>query len=177
MKFSVVNARLFSSFIKVKNYPKDLFLIPQNSSKYAVSFLPDLKSSSGIIGWVDARKNLVGDNSLVVDDINPAEFTENKEFETLLHKVIAENIPDDKITQSFALHQKEGWLNINDSRVFSHWGRVSDPEDIFGSIMLEKGVMIPGSYQRMPTHRFVSLNGLFQTSDFIHEKLLEKIKS
>ncbi|KAJ3023406.1 hypothetical protein HKX48_003323 [Thoreauomyces humboldtii] len=79
--------------------------------------------------------------------------------------------------KGLAMYQKTGYLNINDERTFAPFGRVSDPEDILGTCLLEEGEIVEGSYERMPTHRIVSGGGLFQLSEFIHEKLLERLRS
>ncbi|RKP27733.1 hypothetical protein SYNPS1DRAFT_10650, partial [Syncephalis pseudoplumigaleata] len=60
-----------------------------------------------------------------------------------------------------------------DERNPAPWGRIPDPEDIFGSVQLKEGAIVPRSFQPMPTHRMVSSNGLFRLSDTLHAALLE----
>ncbi len=52
------------------------------------------------------------------------------------------------MVQSIAVYQKSGHLNINDERSPSLFGRVNDPEDIFGTVLLDKGTIVPGTYER-----------------------------
>ncbi|KAJ3395636.1 hypothetical protein HDU80_010269 [Chytriomyces hyalinus] len=67
-------------------------------------------------------------------------------------------------------------MNISDQRTYTPWGRVSDPEDLLGSVLLKDGNIVEKSYERTPTHRLVSLNGLVQLSEFLHAKLVEKLQ-
>ncbi|KAI8893932.1 hypothetical protein BC833DRAFT_506106, partial [Globomyces pollinis-pini] len=61
--------------------------------------------------------------------------------------------------------QKIGYLNINDKRVMAPWGRINDPEDIFGTVLLDNGRIVENTFEPMSTHRIVSRNGLFQLND------------
>ncbi|KAI8579073.1 hypothetical protein K450DRAFT_243723 [Umbelopsis ramanniana AG] len=150
------------------------------SKKYPVSFLSDKELPSGsaiedfpraVIGW-----------SASEGDINPGTFAENEEFADLLHKVIGDNVDkvDDSSLKGMAEWQQEGWLHVADERNPPPWGRIPLPEDIFGSVLLSKGIIQPNTYQRMPSHRFVTSNGLFQLSppmqSILRSTLLEEIK-
>lgn len=53
--------------------------------------------------------------------------------------------------------------------------RVNDPEDIIGTVLVMKGVVIEGTLEMMPTHRLISSAGLFQLNEFMHNRLLEDI--
>ena len=65
-------------------------------------------------------------------------------------------------------------FNLN---VVKPFGRVADPEDILGTVLLKDGKMVQGSFERMPTHRLVSRNGLTVLSESIHKKLVESLLS
>ncbi|KAI9009474.1 hypothetical protein BC832DRAFT_516991, partial [Gaertneriomyces semiglobifer] len=108
------------------------------------------------------------------NQLKASQFVENAEFGDLVHKVIEENILEDEEMQAAAKYQKVGFLNINDQRVYVPWGRVSDAEDILGTVRLSDGAIVPSTYERMPTHRLVSGNGLFQLTEFLHQRLLER---
>ncbi|CAO3663996.1 unnamed protein product [Umbelopsis vinacea] len=148
--------------------------------KYPVSFLshkelPEGRSienySRAVIGWSTSERQ-----------INPSTFAENEEFAELMHKVIGENIHtiDDPSLKGMAEWQQEGWLHIADERNPPPWGRIPLPEDIFGSVLLSKGVIQPQTYQRMPSHRFVTSNGLFKLSDpmqrILYNTLLKEVE-
>ncbi|KAI9104829.1 hypothetical protein DFS34DRAFT_604677 [Phlyctochytrium arcticum] len=154
-------------------YPYPLHVhAPTNSLSFLSS--QDLKDralvSKQIIGWVTKEVPSV-------DKLGPASFKANREFEELIQEVLAEWVTHDEGFQGLAQHQKVGFLNINDQRTPSPWGRVSDPEDILGTIQLDNGKLVSGSYEGMPTHRLVSGNGLFQLSELLHGKLLDKLRS
>lgn len=72
------------------------------------------------------------------------------------------------------------WLHVADERNPPPWGRIPLPEDIFGSVLLSKGVIQPQTYQRMPSHRFVTSNGLFKLSDpmqrILYNTLLKEVE-
>jgi len=55
--------------------------------------------------------------------------------------------------------------------------RIPDPENIFGSVNINKGMLVIESYQPTQTHRLVSMNGKFQLGSFLEEKLLEEAKN
>ena len=72
------------------------------------------------------------------------------------------------------------WLHVADERNPPPWGRIPLPEDIFGSVLLSKGIIQPNTYQRMPSQRFVTSNGLFQLSSpmqsILRATLLKEVK-
>ncbi|KAJ3320670.1 hypothetical protein HDV06_005078 [Boothiomyces sp. JEL0866] len=104
------------------------------------------------------------------------DFQENGKFNKLLYGTIKENLDKCEYTKALALNQKAGYLNINDLRVGSIFGRVNDPEDIFGSVLVKDGKIDSSTFEIMPTHRLVSSNGLFQLTDYIHGKLVESME-
>ncbi|KAH8550120.1 hypothetical protein BGW37DRAFT_500223 [Umbelopsis sp. PMI_123] len=145
------------------------------SRKYPVSFLSDKELPSGssiedfpraVIGWSRSE-----------GELNAGTFVENEEFAELLHKVIGDNVDkvDDSSLKGMAEWQQEGWLHVADERNPPPWGRIPLPEDIFGSVLLSKGSIQPNTYQRMPSHRFVTSNGLFQLSSPMQRILLSTL--
>lgn len=107
--------------------------------------------------------------------LNPGEFKINKEFETLLYNVIKDNIKSDDIFKSRALHQYSGYLNINDERAPISYGRVADPEDIYGSVFIENGIIIPKTFEKLNTHRLYTSQGFFKLTPHLEEKLIEAL--
>ncbi|TPX59258.1 hypothetical protein PhCBS80983_g02605 [Powellomyces hirtus] len=168
-----VQLRHSSIAVRAASYPYPLWIIPQETDRSAISVLApeELEGNNGnvIVGWA---KGLPKDST----DLKPAGFTGNSEFEDVLHDVLKQHISEDVGAQGLAMHQKLGYLNINDERSYAPFGRVSDPEDILGTCRLDDGKIVPGSYERMPTHRIVSGNGLFQLSEYIHEKLVARLR-
>eukprot|EP00842_Homolaphlyctis_polyrhiza_P003621 jgi/Hompol1/425/HPOL_000142-RA len=136
-------------------YENGLFVADAGNNKLALSLTPS-DSKLPIVGWLIKDK---AEAMLKTGAVDPNAFIENPEFETPL-----------------AVNQKEGFLNVNDQRVFSTWGRVNDPEDILGHVLLKDGVVQPNTYTRMPSHRLFSRNGLFVLTDFLHQKLIDASK-
>ncbi|KAJ3085230.1 hypothetical protein HK102_000197, partial [Quaeritorhiza haematococci] len=94
----------------------------------------------------------------------------------VLQETLKAHICEDEVVQAMAYNQRDGWLNIGDERVFMPYGRVPDPEDIIGGLRIKDGFVVPGTFERMPTHRLVTINGLFRLTEFMHGKLVEQLK-
>lgn len=76
-------------------------------------------------------------------------FKDAPGYEIALHKTIASHYLQDPSIIALAEHVKNGWLHIPDQRMFSPYGRVPDPEDIFGTVLVKEGMCVAGSYQRL----------------------------
>ncbi|KAJ3254542.1 hypothetical protein HK103_007096 [Boothiomyces macroporosus] len=126
-------------FLK-SNYPKGLYFYP-TGNKFLVSFVKpqSFKPSQITIGTAE--------NESLKD------FKENSKFSKLLYSTIKENLDQCEYTKALALNQKSGYLNINDLRVGAIFGRVNDPEDIFGSVLIKDGKIDKSTFEIMPTHR------------------------
>ena len=60
--------------------------------------------------------------------------------------------------------------------LMGRFGRIPEPEDIIGSVLVKEGEVQPETYQDMPTYRFVTREGPMKLSPFLLEKLREKIR-
>ncbi|KAF9582679.1 hypothetical protein BGW38_010897 [Lunasporangiospora selenospora] len=134
-------------------------------SNFALSFLPTFpRHNRQVIGYLSHGHG----SGLVVPEgglqVKPNKFTENEAFNTVLHSAVLQQ-------------QLEGWTHITDYRNPPPYGRIPTPEDIFGSVQIVDGKFQNSSYQRMPSHRIVSSNGLFQLSDHLHEKLIQYLRN
>ncbi|KAF2671345.1 hypothetical protein BT63DRAFT_423557 [Microthyrium microscopicum] len=72
-----------------------------------------------------------------------------------------------------------GWVHVSDSRRPPDWGRISDPEDIFGSVEVDaegKFVGENGNYQDSGTYRMITRDGILGLSPFLMGKLVERLK-
>ncbi|KAJ3110444.1 hypothetical protein HK100_003030 [Physocladia obscura] len=154
-------------------YPYTLKWTSTETPLTAVSFskISDPASSpptvdTRVIGWINGPANTLP---------TPRNFTPNPRFEDFLHSVLKETVHTDVGWQAMAVNQKEGYMTVTDARVFTPWGRVADPEDLVGAVLLKNGKIVEGSYERMPAHRLVSTNGLFQLSETLHAKLIERL--
>ncbi|KAG8856448.1 hypothetical protein FRB96_006414 [Tulasnella sp. 330] len=113
-------------------------LSSSHSPVFALSFL-DKPLNEGhprsriIIGWVTEGTGEDGIGS---------GFQENPPFRELLHESIACALaaPDlDPSIAAEAVQRGEGYLHINDHRNIPAMGRIGDPDDIIGSVMVQDG--------------------------------------
>lgn len=59
------------------------------------------------------------------------------------------------------------------------FGRIADPEDIFGTVEVDgrgEFVSAGGNYQESGTYRVVTRDGILGLSEFIRGKLVEKLR-
>jgi hypothetical protein len=72
-----------------------------------------------------------------------------------------------------------GWVHVSDLRRPPDFGRIADPEDIFGSVEVDShGNFIgeTGNYQESGTYRVVTREGILGLSDFLREKLVQRLE-
>lgn len=72
-----------------------------------------------------------------------------------------------------------GWVHISDLRHIPDFGRIAEPEDIFGSVEIDgNGQFVDGTgrYQVSGTYRICTNDGILGLSDFMREKLVERLK-
>jgi len=72
-----------------------------------------------------------------------------------------------------------GFLHVSDMRHPPDFGRIAEPEDIFGSVEVDGNgqfVNENGNYQESGTYRIITRDGILGISDFIRERLVEKLK-
>eukprot|EP00128_Syssomonas_multiformis_P015649 Colp12_sorted_trinity150504_noHs@13680 len=144
--------------------------IPDSFSTKALSFLTDKDIRSelrgpALIGWTKSE---------AID--KPESFIVNKDFEDFMHKVISDNLEKDETLVYAAQYQKEGWFHIPDFREPAPTGRIPTPDNIFGSVKLDKGKMLKETYERMPAHRMMSAQGLFKLSEPLHALLVKELQ-
>ncbi|RMD40949.1 hypothetical protein DV735_g4165, partial [Chaetothyriales sp. CBS 134920] len=72
-----------------------------------------------------------------------------------------------------------GWIHVSDLRKPPDFGRIADPEDIFGSLEVDAdGDFVDGHgrYQASGTYRIVTRDGVLGLTEFLREKLVERLK-
>lgn len=71
-----------------------------------------------------------------------------------------------------------GWIHVCDQRNTPTFGRIAEPQDIFGSLMVDgQGNVVDSSYSPNNTYRLkTEQEGLMKLSDYLHEKLVEALK-
>ena len=143
-----------------------------NDSLQALSLLrPDEVSALGglpseaIAGtWPEGQDQLVDS------------FRTNPRFVEFLHHVIAMAGPSDPGLMAAAVAQKEGWVYMIDARTpDGPQGRVP-PEDIIGAFEVRGGVLVPGGYQAMASHRVFTANGLVSLSPRMRSAFVQALR-
>jgi hypothetical protein len=72
-----------------------------------------------------------------------------------------------------------GFVHVFDLRHPPDFGRIPDPEDIFGSVQVDgEGVFVSdgGGYQPSGTYRIVTREGTLGLTDYLRERLVERLR-
>ncbi len=72
-----------------------------------------------------------------------------------------------------------GFVHVYDQRRVPDFGRIPDPEDIFGSIEVDgNGQFVDGHgrYEPSGTYRICTNDGILGLSDFMRQKLVDRLK-
>jgi hypothetical protein len=72
-----------------------------------------------------------------------------------------------------------GFVHVSDLRRPPDFGRIADPEDIFGTVEVDGNgdfVGANGNYQVSGTYRVVTREGILGLSDFMREKLVKRLR-
>lgn len=72
-----------------------------------------------------------------------------------------------------------GWVHVSDNRHPPDFGRIAEPEDIFGSVEVDgSGAFTDGTgrYQESGTYRICTRDGVLGLPDFLRSKLVERLK-
>ncbi|KAI1133459.1 hypothetical protein F5Y10DRAFT_229081 [Nemania abortiva] len=69
-----------------------------------------------------------------------------------------------------------GHVHLSDLRNPPDFGRIAFPEDILGSIEVDGNGKIIGQFEPSGTYRIITNEGILGLSDFLREKLIEKLK-
>ncbi|KAF8330754.1 uncharacterized protein EI90DRAFT_3059184 [Cantharellus anzutake] len=145
-------------------------------SSYAVSFLeepPRNVSSPTILGILPAVSS-EGEES---QEAGLHDFQPNSKFLDILHdsiKVSLERDTDETI-RAEAQQRGSGWMHVIDSRNVPALNRTGDADDIIGTVRVEDGKVIPSTYERMPSYRICTSDGLTTLSDGLASTLVGKL--
>ncbi|EXJ95772.1 hypothetical protein A1O1_00896 [Capronia coronata CBS 617.96] len=72
-----------------------------------------------------------------------------------------------------------GWVHVSDSRRVPEFGRIAEPEDIFGSVEVDgagRFVDGHGRYQPSGTYRICTNDGILGLTDFMRERVVERLR-
>ncbi|KIJ47496.1 hypothetical protein M422DRAFT_163965 [Sphaerobolus stellatus SS14] len=142
---------------------------------YAVSMLdqpPKDAYSPAIMGWLVAASPETDQEAGIGD------FKGNDKFLEVLHDVVrtvADERSDERLLAE-AIQLGVGWMHINDDRNLPELGRISSPDDIIGSVRVEDGVILPGTYNPMPTYRICTTDGLTTLSKGLEDRLVARLR-
>ncbi|KAH7339077.1 hypothetical protein B0J17DRAFT_659770 [Rhizoctonia solani] len=166
----VSQVRYYAASSEVEEDPerKGLYYHPVGNNVFALSFLnekPSSQNSATVIGLVQG-----GEDS--------HSFQENQAFVDLLHDTVKAALIEgvDQELGNDAVQRKEGWLHVHDYRNFPEMGRVGDPGDILGSVLVQDGKIKGDTYERMPSYRTCTTDGPVKLSPSLHERLLKSLR-
>lgn len=100
-------------------------------------------------------------------------FKENPDMVYRLFTILKEHHTKSDYLRSLASAWPDGWMHIADGRAMSVFGRCPEPDDIFAMVLVRDGKMVNGSIQRMPTHRLLTVNGIFRLPAELDRLLLQ----
>ncbi|OAA61845.1 hypothetical protein SPI_04704 [Niveomyces insectorum RCEF 264] len=69
-----------------------------------------------------------------------------------------------------------GWVHLSDLRNPPDFGRIAWPEDILGSVEVDKNGTLLDNFQPSGTYRVLTNEGILGLSDFLREKLVERLQ-
>ncbi|EAU84131.1 hypothetical protein CC1G_08672 [Coprinopsis cinerea okayama7 len=153
---------------------------------YAVSFLDEpgvVREVDGVVvGWVGVG----GVGELAASPAGGGkkegeiwrEFRENPVFRSLLHETVYAALRDgvDDVWVGAAKQVGSGWMHVHDQRNPPPLGRIGDPDDIIGTVLVEDGVVKADTYQPMPSYRFWTKDGLMMLTDGLRERLVQSCR-
>lgn len=162
----MLSSRLYSSSSSLPGY---YHLHPLSSSEYALSLS------------ADPDRTPVGTSP--TDAISATTFRPSTEFLALLHATLREYAHEDPSVQAAAAAAATGstagdggYMHIGDERDPPAWGRIPAPEDIMGSVRVQRGEVVKGSYEPCDAYRVVTgSGGVMQLGDFLRTKLVQRL--
>ncbi|KAG5651630.1 hypothetical protein H0H81_008007 [Sphagnurus paluster] len=147
--------------------------LSRDKPAHALSFLespPANGSSCTVLGWLPTTGSQAGLN----------DFVENRKFRDILHRAIQDGLRKDvdDIQRNGALQLTSGWMHIHDDRNIPPLGRIGDPDDIIGTVLVEDGKILPETYAGMPSYRICTADGPTQLTpglaQHLHTLLVEE---
>ncbi|KDQ07669.1 hypothetical protein BOTBODRAFT_596818 [Botryobasidium botryosum FD-172 SS1] len=141
--------------------------ISKDTGAFACTLLespPKTPDSATVLGLLPA-----------VEGAGLRDFKENKKFLDLLHDSLERALKEgaDEAITAEATQRNEGWMHINDARNIPAPERVGDADDIIASVRVEKGKVLSETYERMPSYRICTADGLTTLSEGL-TKYLQK---
>ncbi len=82
-----------------------------------------IKNKKYCLGLVESTLHPIGFYHQEIPEIIPLDLVINQQFVDILHNTLKKHSVDCMQTQSNAKYLQNGYLHINDERVFTAWGR------------------------------------------------------
>ena len=174
-----------------------VFQDSQNSNSHILTLLPTDPPTASLALGVTSKVPPTSDS-----------LKQNPKFSQILNSVIAEDAHNDPNVQQqagalassggFNLGKQSssqfggsssqggagggnrgGFVHVSDERHMPDFGRIAEPEDIFGSLEVDgngKFVDGHGNYQESGTYRMVTNEGVFGLGKYLREKLVERLR-
>lgn len=107
----------------------------------------------------------------------PTDFEEDGRFQPILMKCLKENVHNCPYFSSLAqIENKTKFMHIFDLRCPPPLGRISEVEDIFGTVEIEDTKIVPGSFQENQMYRPVTTYGAPLLSKKMGEALMKAVE-
>jgi hypothetical protein len=111
-------------------------------------------------------------------DLPPNSFVANEAFVARMHRLIGEQVHRCPETCETGRVQHVGHLHVADERAHKFPSRIPLPQDILGTVKLDEGRIVPGSYEpMMQAHRLLTSHGLAELPCHMEQRLLAELQS
>jgi hypothetical protein len=110
---------------------------------------------------------------------NPSQFELNPEFMKIVHKIIGENITNEKLFGPIINVNKDAnmFYSIYDLRAPPAYGRIPEVEDTLGMVEIRNGSIVAGSYDPNSMYRPVSSYGFITLPDGITDLVRDALEN
>lgn len=155
-------------------YPH-IYLHKQGTKQAAISYrpTPPKDGSRAVVGY--SPLNSAGTD---IDLSSPAKVKLNPSFMAALNEICTAYGHLDPVMQAMAAAQDSGHLHIADEKNPPPYGRIPYPEDIIGTIRIEHGKLVKGTFTPMKeAYRPVSGEGVVKLSEYLEGKMLAMLEN
>ncbi|GME95522.1 unnamed protein product [[Candida] boidinii] len=162
------------------NFAKQPQLVKgEGVTEATISFSKDPKSIP--VGAINLPKDIKNFTEVGLShvELKVSNFKEDKIFKEILNDLIKNSVYNDFSYQIEAQVVPNSFMPIYDFRDIPAHGRTPAMENVFGYVCVDaNGIMIKDSFEDNNTYRlFSGTDGIVKLSDFLYEKIKNKIKA